>query len=337
METTAFSKTDIQVSKLCFGAMGLGQWFGHYDESVHIKAVHNCLEQGVNIIDTARAYDTSEEILGKALKAWDGPRPFIATKAVPKDASIIRNWGMPTSIETSYPKGYVKESVEASLKALDVDYIDLVQLHKYWGQYLNQGTWLDELEELKSEGKIGAIGVSLADHRHDSGLEIVNSGRIDAVQTIVNIFDPLAFDSLVPACEENKVALIARCCLDEGGLSGFLKPGMTFDKGDFREKYFMAGPLDEYIRRVERLKVYISSEVESLAELALRYVTSDPGVTTANVSLHVEEYANMNIAAINKGPLPQDMFDEIRVCHRWLHNLYEEMHFQPSEVLKKYN
>ena len=335
MKYTAFSNTDIKISKLAFGAMGLNCAFGNYQEEDLIRSIHQSLDQGINMIDTARAYLDSEQIVGKALKSWAGAKPFIASKAIPSGPPESPGWGLPNPAEVAYPAGSVRKSVEESLKTLDIDCIDLMQLHQYWGNFHGEGTWLEELQALKQEGKINHIGVSIVDHRHDGALSIVNSGMIDSVQTIINIFDPLAFDSLIPACEKNDVFVIARCVLDEGGLTGFLTPETTFDPGDFRSDYFEHGPLSTYIEKVDRLKKFIPEHADSLAELAIRYVLTHPGVSTACISMHIPKFAEENIRAAEKGPLSAEVFDEIRKQHRWLHNLYEKKYFPPEEVQEK--
>ncbi len=330
MKYTNFAKTDIQLSKLSFGAMGLNCAFGNYEEADLIKSIHHSLDQGVNVIDTARAYMDSEVIVGKALKQWQGEKPFIASKAIPAEAEDNAGWGIPNPATVAYPKGAVRKSVETSLEKLDIEAIDLLQLHQFWGQYHQEGTWMEELQALKQEGKINHIGVSIVDHRHDGALAIVQSGLIDSVQTIINIFDPLAFDSLIPACQENDVFVIARCVLDEGGLTGMLTPQTEFDPGDFRADYFEHGPRSEYIARVDKLRSYIPEHADSLSELAIRFAITHPGVSTACISMHIPQFADENIASAAKGPLPEHVFQDIRRQQRWLHNLYGGKYF-PSE------
>ncbi|NIB38210.1 aldo/keto reductase [Pseudomaricurvus alkylphenolicus] len=326
MQTTNFGSTGRQVSRLCFGAMGLNFAFGSFDENTLIDGMNQCADRGINMIDTARIYGDSERIVGRFLKQWQGERPFIATKVSPDESGPNSGWGIPNPMEIAYPKGSVTQSVEASLQALDIDCIDLMQLHQYWAQYENE-YWLEELLTLKKQGKIRHIGVSIPDHRHDQAIAIVRSGLVDSVQTIINIFDPLAFDSLIPICRQQGVAVIARCVLDEGGLTGLLTPDTQFESSDFRDGYFSSGPLPEYLRRVEALRAYIPEYAESLTELAIRYVLSHPGVTTATISMHVTEQAMENIAIADKGALPQQVFDDIRRHHRWLLNLYERKYF----------
>lgn len=236
---------------------------------------------------------------------------------------------MPNPIDIAYPKGSVTESVESSLRRLDIDTIDLIQLHQYWSQY-EDGPWLEELAVLKDQGKLRHIGISVTDHHHDQAISIVRDGLVDSVQTIVNIFDPLAFDSLIPLCHEKRVAVIARCVLDEGGLTGFLNSDTTFDELDLRDDYFDRGPLDEYMRRVSDLEQYFPHYADSLAELAIKFALYNPGVTVINISMHIPEYADENIRTVSKTPLPDHIFQEIRKRHRWLVYLYEGKYF-PKE------
>ena len=330
MKYNKFANSDKDVSQLCYGAMGLNFAFGSFDERDLLNSMHSCFEQGINMIDTARLYGGSERIVGKFLKEYRGNRPFVATKAAAAETADNIGWAIPNPIEVAYPKGRVTAQVEQSLQELDVDTIDLLQLHQYWSVYEN-GDWLDELAALKKQGKVQHIGVSVIDHRPDQALGIVKSGLIDSVQTIINIFDPLAFDTLVPLAQANDVAIIARCVLDEGGLTGVIQSDTIFENGDFRKGYFDHGPRPEYIKRVDELKRYIPEYADSIAELALRYVLSHPGVTTATVSMHIPEFASANIAAANKGPLPDPLFQHIRRYHRWLHSLYQPKYFPDAD------
>lgn len=332
MKYNEFANSGRQVSRVAFGAMGLNCAFGNFEEKQLIKAVHYSLDQGVNFIDTARTYGDSEKILSKALKQWSGESPFIASKAAPEGLESNNGWGIPNPYDIAYPKGSVRKSVEDSLQQLDIDCLDLVQLHQYWDQYQNE-VWLEDMQSLKEEGKIKHIGISVTDHRHDQALAIVKSGLIDSVQTIVNIFDPIAFDSLIPLCQKEKVAVIARCVLDEGGLTGFLKQDTVFDANDFRNDYFEHGPLDDYIRRVDELQQFIPQYAKSLAELSIKYVLSHPGITCANISMHIPEYAEENIAVADQEALPNELFEKLRRHHRWLLNLYEHKYFPRSGSL----
>lgn len=328
MKYNAFGKLGTEVSRLGFGAMGLGGVFGQYDEKDLVRSVLHSLEKGVNFIDTARNYGESERILGLALREWKGEKPFIASKIQSRGPGNL-GWGKPIPVESAFPQGWLRESTETSLRLLGVDTIDLIQLHQYWPQWDRVDYWMDELLQLKQEGKIRGIGVSLPDQRHDIVLPLVQSGKIDSVQTVFHIFDPLPLDCLIPICQENDVAVIARCILDEGGLTGFLKEDTLFEEGDFRKSYFDYMPRGLYIERVNRLKeAFVPKYAESLAELAIKFVLHHPGVTAAISSMHVPQFADENIAAVDREPLPEEAFEEIRQHHRWVRNFYETKYWQ---------
>jgi methylglyoxal reductase len=320
MRYSKFPRSGETVSRLGFGAMGFAGWFGEQTDRANVEALHRALAGGVNFIDTARAYGESERVVGIALRSWRGAKPFLATKI--ECLGPPRRWAMPLPVNTVFPKGQVRASCEASLRALGVEMVDLIQLHVCWPVWGLSGYWMDELQVLKQEGKARFVGVSLPDHRSDMGLGIVASGLIDSVQTIVNIFDPLALENLAPACAANGVGLIARCVLDEGGLTGFLSADTVFPPGDYREAYFdEIVPRAAYMRHVDRLRAFVPEHASSLAALALKFAIHDPAVTTALVSMHVAKFAEMNMAAVEESPLSDKVFDELFARHRFIKNL----------------
>ena len=320
MQYTRFPYSDKKVSRIGFGAFGLAGVFGKVDEADAVRGVLHSLENGVTFLDGARGYGAAETIIGKALKEWRGEAPIVATKV--NAIGPATQWGLPAPVAEVFPRGHITRITEESLRTLGVDVIDCMQLHLYWPNWGVEGYWMDELLDLREDGKIGAIGVSLPDQRHDVGLPLIVSGLIDSIQTVINIFDPTALDCVVPICRDNGVAVIARCVLDEGGLSGFLTPDMQFGEGDYRARYFDQGPRDEYIRRVDALKQFVPDYAKSLAALALKFVLFDPGVTTAISSMHVTKYADENIAAADEPALPAEIFELLRRKHRWVHNFY---------------
>ncbi len=336
MQYRDFVKTGDKISVIGYGAMGLGGAFGTFDEKEAIRSVLISLDKGVNFFDTARHYGNSEEILGKALKQWTGQKPFVATKIQSHGKDNTR-WAIPSRVEDTFPRQLIRQNTEDSLKRLGVDSIDLMQLHLYWPTWGTYGYWLEELVKLKDEGKIRAIGVSNPDHRHDTVLPLVLSGQIDSVQTIINIFDPLALDCLVPICQKQKVAVIARCVLDEGGLTGFLRQDTTFEEADFRKTYFEEVPRSQYMAHVEALRKFIPREAASLARLALKFVLKHPGVTTAITSMHIEKYALENISAADEPPLSDEAFYELYTKHRWVNNLYHSKYWSGTNDLDKAN
>jgi aryl-alcohol dehydrogenase-like predicted oxidoreductase len=210
---------------------------------------------------------------------------------------------------------------------LGIETIDLMQTHQFWPQWDRSDFWMEELIRLKEEGKIRYIGISIPDQRHDIALPIILSGKIDSIQTVFNIFDPLPLDCVIPFCYEQGIAVIARCILDEGGLTGFLKEDTVFEPNDYRNSYFNYGSRKQYMERVDRLRKFIPQHADSLAELAIKFVLKHPGVTVALSSMHIPKYANENIAAVDKAPLSDEVFEEIFQHHRWVRNFYETKFF----------
>lgn len=320
MKTSLFPFLGEPVSRLGFGAFGLAGVFGTFDQREAIEALHACWDRGVNFIDTARHYGRSEALIGEALKAWRGPRPFIATKAEPVGPRL--QWALPQPVEQCFPRGHITREAEISLRTLGVDTIDLFQMHLYWANWGIDGYWLEELDRLRATGKVRAIGVSLPDHRHDIVLPLVLGGRIHSVQTVFNLFDPQPLDCLVPLCAQHGVAVLARCVLDEGGLAGTLLPDTVFAEGDFRARYFDCGPRATYLARVDALRAFVPAHAGSLAALALKFVLKDPGVTTALVSMHVKRFAEENLRALDESSLTGEVFELLRRKHRWIRNFY---------------
>jgi aryl-alcohol dehydrogenase-like predicted oxidoreductase len=320
MRYRVFPATGDELSVLGFGAMGLAGWFGTIDDRDAIRALHTALDLGVNMIDTARDYGCSEQVVGAGLRSWSGAKPFVATKVQPRGPKS--QYAIPPAVEDVFPKGWVTESCETSLRELGLDHVDLMQLHLYWPTWGQAGYWMDELQALKESGKARAVGISVPDHRHDMVISLVQSGLIDSVQTILNVFANESLDTLIPICEANDVAVIARCILDEGGLTGFLTEDLEFPPGDYRHGYFdWTVPRRAYIAKVDALRPYVPEHAGSLAALAVKFAIHHPGVTTAITSMHVEDYARMNIAAVDEEPLSEELFYTLRTSHRFEVNL----------------
>jgi aryl-alcohol dehydrogenase-like predicted oxidoreductase len=336
MQYTSFGNTNIHVARLGYGAMGLGGAFGSFDEAEGIRTLLHYLEQGGNFIDTARHYGNSEAVIGKALHQWTGEKPFIATKIQSHGPDNTR-WAIPPRVEDTFPRHLIRQNTEQSLRELGIEQIDLMQLHLYWPNWGTAGYWMDELLQLKEEGKIRYIGISLPDHRADVGLPIVSAGAIDAVQVIINRFDPLALDCLVPLCRQKGVAVIARCILDEGGLTGFLNPAVQFEDHDFRKTYFEEVPRELYMERVNALRRFVPSEAGTLARLAIKFVLANPGITTAIASMHVMEHLKDNLEAIKEQPLSDHLAETLRTKHRWVRNFYTSKYWAGINDLDKVN
>ena len=219
MKYRVLGKTKIQVSEIGYGCWGIGGGWGKLDDQEAVSSIHQAIHLGVNFLDTALAYGEghSEKIIAKTLEQISAP-VTVATKIPPK------NWVWPakagTGIQEVFPKKWIIKSTEKSLKNLKTDCLDLQQFHVWTDSWMKEDEWKETMALLKKQGKIRFFGVSINDHEPESALKIVQSGLVDTVQVIYNIFDQSPEKELFPLCLEKNVGVIARVPLDEGGLSG---------------------------------------------------------------------------------------------------------------------
>src|ERR1051325_5361409 len=215
MHTRRLGRTNFEVSLLGYGAWGIGgsQWLGS-DDKQSTAALRTALQTGINFFDTALAYGNghSEKLIGH-LKEYAGLNFFIATKVPPKNYLWPARPGV--AIGEVFPRDHIVSCTEASLKNLDVEVIDLQQLHVWNPEWIDSDEWRRGFEDIKRAGKVRAVGVSINDHQPDSALELVKTGLIDTVQVIYNIFDQSPDINLFPLCQERKVGVIARVPFDE--------------------------------------------------------------------------------------------------------------------------
>src|SRR5207249_3614989 len=284
-----------------------------------------------NFFDTAWAYGGghSEQLLGKILRAnknnaaIGGPdkKLYVATKVPPKN----RRWpARPEySLDDSYPPGYIFEYVDKSLKNIGVDTLDLIQLHTWEDAWLDDERVFRAVEKLKTTGKVRAFGLSLNRWEPANGVRAVRAGLIDAVQVIYNIFDQNPEDELFPACEEMNVAVIARVPFDEGTLTGTLTKESRWPEGDWRNIYFVEENLNASVDRAEELKAALRewnqehSTNITMPELALRFILSDPRVSTIIPGMRKQSHVESNVEASDAGPLPKELVEILRE-HRWV-------------------
>ena len=146
-------------------------------------------------------------------------------------------------------------------------------------------------------------------------LRTLRTGLIDSVQVVYNVFDQAPEDELFPLCRELGVAVIARVPLDEGSLAGTLTLDSRWPDGDWRNSYFGPAALAATIPRVEALRPLVP-EGQTMAQLALRFILSNPDVTTAIPGTRQPEHLEANAAAAAAGPLPADVVAALR-AHRW--------------------
>ncbi|MCC6294101.1 MAG: aldo/keto reductase [Bryobacterales bacterium] len=322
MRYRTLGRTGIPVSEIGYGAWGIGQkqWLGG-DDGESLRALRRAIELGLNFIDTALAYGDghSERLVGRVARESTSGL-YLATKVPPKNKKWPARLGTP--IEDVFPYSYTVACTEESLRNLGVDCIDLQQFHVWSPNWLGNDEWKRAIEDLKKAGKIRHAGISINDHQPDSALGAIETGLIDTVQVIYNIFDQSPEARLFPKCLELNVGVIARVPLDEGALTGVITEQTSFPAGDFREFYFSGNRKSQVVRHVSALQRDLEQESGTLAELALRFVLTHPAVSTVIPGMRSLRNVESNCAVSDLGALKSQTLAVMKK-HAWTKNFYQ--------------
>jgi aryl-alcohol dehydrogenase-like predicted oxidoreductase len=293
---------------------GMGGWTGSDDRQSH-QALDEAIAGGCNFFDTAWAYGSghSERLLGEAVRRHAGTRLYIATKVPPK------NFKWPgraeTPVDQVFPPDHIREYTEKSLANLGVSTIDLQQLHVWSDTWADDDGWKREVDALKRENLITSFGISVNRWEPTNVMRALESGLVDAVQVVHNIFDQAPEDELFPYCQAHGIAIISRVPFDEGSLTGTLTADSHWPQGDWRNLYFTPVQLAQTLERVDRLRPLVPPG-QTLPELALRYILQHPAVTTTIPGMRKPAHVRANLAASDGVPLPDPLMASLRQ-HRW--------------------
>jgi aryl-alcohol dehydrogenase-like predicted oxidoreductase len=197
----------------------------------------------------------------------------------------------------------------------------LQQLHVWNPEWIDSDEWRRGLEDIKTSGKVRAVGISINDHQPDSALEIIKTGLIDTVQVIYNIFDETPEKELFPLCIEKNIGVIARVPFDEGSLTGTINEHTVFPPGDFRNLYFKDDRKKQVHDRVLAICEELQVPMNKIAEIALRFCISHPAVSTVIPGMRRVESVQNNASAVGQGPLPANTLEALR-RHAWDRNFY---------------
>jgi aryl-alcohol dehydrogenase-like predicted oxidoreductase len=321
MNQRTLGRTGLEVSEIGYGAWGIGgsMWLGA-DDDESLRALNRAIDLGLNLIDTALGYGDghSEELVGRVVRERD-ERIAVTTKIPPKNG----RWPAPGGVDPddAFPADHVRECTERSLRNLGLDTIDVQQFHVWSDEWTDRGSWRDAIEDLKSEGRIRAFGVSINDHQPGNALKLIESGAVDSVQVIYNVFDQSPEDELLPACAEHGIGVLARVPFDEGALTGTVGPGTEFPEGDFRNRYFRGDRREQVAEHVQAIFDDLGIEREQLPEVALRYVLSQPAVSSVIPGMRSVRNVERNCAVGDGRGLPAEQVEALK-RHRWDRNFY---------------
>jgi len=323
MQYRKLGRTGFRISEIGYGAWGIGgtQWLGG-DDRQSFDALRQAIELGLNFIDTALAYGDghSEQLVGQVVRETDH-KIYVASKVPPKNQLWPARPGI--DISTVFPYDYIIQCTERSLQNLGLETIDLQQLHVWNPEWIDRDEWMRAFEDIKLSGKAQAVGISINDHQPDSALGIIQTGLIDTVQVIYNIFDQTPEKNLFPLAMERDIGVIARVPLDEGGLTGKIDAFTQFEPGDFRAGYFKGDRKKQVAERVAAIQHDLAIRDGALPEVALRFCLSHPAVTSVIPGMRSRANVAFNCSIPGKGPLPEKVLAILR-RHAWERNFYND-------------
>lgn len=295
MKTTTLGKSGLHVSPIAFGTWQLGGDWGTFDENAAIETIRRALDLGVNFFDTAQGYGfgASERILGKALRhelMHDRDHVVIATKGGlrPTDTGLVRD---------SSP-AWLRRGVDASLAALDVDYIDLYQVH--WPDpAVPFAETAGALADLVDEGKIKHVGVS---NYHPAQMDEFSATLpVETVQPPYHLFRRDIEAELLPYCRAHDVGVLVYGPLAHGLLTGTLNPDSRFAHDDWRRNsaVFRGDTYLSNLTVVEELGHLAAQLGATVSQLAIAWTLSHPGVHVAIVGARRISHLEDSLGAID--------------------------------------
>ena len=307
MRTVGLGKTDLEVSAIAFGTWSFGGDWGAFDADEAKKTIGHALDIGITLFDTAQAYGfgESERFLADAL--WS---------RVPRDRVVVATKGGlrkdGNTMHRDASARWLREGVEASLRNLRTDYIDLYQVH-----WPDQKTPPEEtgraLGDLAREGKIRHAGVSNYSPRQMT--DLAQYGPVETDQPPYHMFHRDIEAEVLPYAERNDIGVLVYAPLAHGVLSGTMTPQTTFPPGDWRGSSadFKGERLARDLKVVDRLKQYAAAHEITLPQLAIAWAISNPAVDVAIVGARHPEHLNDPAAAadIRLSSTERDEIDEI--------------------------
>lgn len=310
MQTRRLGNSDLHITPVGFGAWAAGGagWdfaWGHQDDRESIAAIHRSLELGVNWIDTAAVYGTghSEEIVAQALKEWQGARPYVFTKC-------SMRWDKKGRVSKVHSADSIRQECEDSLRRLQVDVIDLYQIH--WPPE-NNGAGLEEawstLAALKKEGKARWIGLS--------NFDVAQMQRAEKIAPVTSLQPPYSLvrrrieSEILPHCESRGIGVIVYSPMASGMLTGAMtrERAKNFPKDDWRRNSpeFKEPKLSQNLELVERLKKVAARYNSTPGAMAIAWTLRLPAVTGAIVGARNAQQAEGVMRAGELKLTPQDI------------------------------
>ena len=280
MQHRQLGKNGPQIPVIGLGAWPIGGGMGALDEEAIHTTVRRAIDSGITLIDTAQAYRTSETSLGRALKDGYRERCFLATK-----------------VSGDYSRDGIRAAVENSLNQLQVDHIDLYQIHGWNPQYALDET-METMARIQEEGKTRYIGVS--NYNAGQMAQALQTAPFHSNQPRYNLFDRDIEAEDMPFCRRQGIGILAHSPLAKGLLTGRYRPGHSFPDGDERAGFprFQGELFERYLAAAQRLEEIARDKGLNLVQLAIAWLLRDPAVTCVLVGAKNPEQAGEHLGAV---------------------------------------
>jgi len=304
MDYRQLGRTDMKVSAISFGAWAIGGTWGPVDDEESMKALHAAVDTGVNFVDTADVYGDgrSERLVARLRRERKGDRILVATKAGRR---------LPEQTREGYSRENLNAWVDRSLKNLEIERVDLLQLHCPHPDVYDASEVFGILDEMVTAGKIRHYGVSV--ETVDEALRGIQHPGVQTVQIIFNMFRLKPADRFFREAQAQQVGILARVPLASGLLTGKLSRDSTFSDDDHRQfnragqafdkgETFSGVPYEVGLAAVEELRPLVPAGA-SMAQLALRWILMFDAVSCAIPGARNPAQARANAEAADLPPL----------------------------------
>ena len=213
--------------------------------------------------------------------------------------------------------------MDSSLKSLEIDSLDLMQFHVWQDQFVEDDEWKTEIQNITKKGKVKYWGISINDYQPSNCFKTLETGLIDTIQFIFNIFHQKPIEKLLPYAKQHNIGLIARVPRDEGGLTGKLTLESKFSD-DMRSKYFSEERLKLFIPRINKLEKLVGKEAKTLPELALRWILSFDEISAVIPGTRKVKYVDENVSVSDGRKLTGEFMEKLKQ-HAWERNFYVDL------------
>jgi aryl-alcohol dehydrogenase-like predicted oxidoreductase len=315
MQYRELGRTGWKVSTISFGAWAIGGTWGGVKDEESLAALHRALDLGVNFFDAADVYGDgrSEKLLARLRKERREPF-YIATKVGRR-------------LDPHVASGYTKENltafVERSLKNLEVEAIDLLQLHSPPTKVFYMPEVIDVLDSFVKEGKLRYYGVSV--EKVEEALKAIEYPNVQTVQIIFNVFRQRPMDLFFGEAQHRKIGILARLPLSSGMLTGKMSSSSTFTEDDHRQfnrhgesfdrgETFSGLDYETGLQAVEELRPLVPPNM-TMAQMALRWILMSPAVTCAIPGAKRPSQVEENVKAADLPVLSDSTMEQIRAIY----------------------